>query len=159
MKSFITGLFFVLILSVCVFGFSPKTVNASPSAKWYIEGTVTNAKNEQVYGASVVIQCGSNAPYAATTTSKKGVYSKNYAISNCPEGATVTATASSAGLIASGKGVIRRASDDKFRVIIDIKLVDNVSVPEMGTVGMITGVLLGGGALMYSRSRTAYRKI
>ena len=126
----------------------PLTVSASVSpTATIVTGTVTDASDTPLAGASVTVSCNSSVQNDITNAA--GDYYVEFDPSSfCPDGASATVTATKGSLSGTNSG---KVNDVTTRV--NLALVNVQAVPEIGTVAAISAMAVAGGALVYSRRR------
>ncbi len=122
----------------------PAAMASASSTETIIAGTVTDS-GSPVDGASVTVTC--NGVSENTSTTSAGGYGVQYIpASVCPEGSTATVAATKGSITGSNSGKVLSADDT-----LNVAIVNVAAVPELGVVGGLGAVVLGGGAMFLIR--------
>jgi len=141
MKKKIVGILTAVVLAVA--GIGGAVAHALPP-ETEVTGIVTEHGNT-VTGATVTVKCGATTKTDMTDSS--GTYLVSFTAAQCPPGSIVTVSAQKGSMTGSKQGRIVGVTTK-----LNIGLV-NVSIPEYGLIGGILAVVLGAGAIMYTRRR------
>lgn len=142
MKAFklLTGLFVAGVVSVGV----ATGVGATNPGVSEITGVITE-NHTAVSGASVTVSC--NGKTGSDTTDNSGAYRVSLSKADCDFGATVKVVATKDGKSGVASGVLQGITTKLNLAIV------NVSVPELGTLGLIAAGGMGLGFMAYTRHR------
>ena len=113
-------------------------------AKTDVTGFIQNG-GQAVKDANVSVKCDGKTK--TTKTNNHGLYSVRFNGNLCPDGSTVTVTATKDNLSGTTTGT---AYGVNCRLNVAIV---NVAVPELGTVAALTAAVGGAGAFLYQRRR------
>ncbi len=118
-----------------------------------ISGTITNASNSPLSGASVTVICAghqslttSGAPLAA------GDYSVTFPTSKCPPGHTVSVSATFDGKTGTNSGTLTSSNQDLNINVATVNVQIDI-VPELGAITGASAAVLGGAAFMVIRHK------
>lgn len=136
----LTGLFVAGVISTSVTG----VANAVNPAISEVTGVVTES-HTPVAGADVAVTC--NGKTETDTTDNWGSYRVAFAKADCDFGNTVKVVATKDGKSGVASGTMQGITTKLNLAIV------NVSVPEFGTIGLITAGAAGLGLMAFMRRR------
>lgn len=155
MKKLFASVLASVLVSIALIGAVPATSFAAPSSQprngeTTISGYVSS-NGKKVNEAYVTATCNGHTKHFHTTPG--GFYTIQFTAKRCSPGSLVTVTASKNGQSGANQGYVNNEQHAHINVSLN-----NVSVPEYGTLVAISTVVVAGGILYVLRRRVLSSK-